>query len=146
MKKTVILSVTLALLTATSLILAQTTGAQFAVLDVYIDSQDQALAAWQFELTDANNHMQVVGVESGEHGSFAKVPVYDRDVVDQGQAERIIVANFSLDSTQALPKGVSRIASIHVRVDGEPNYQLRLVNAGNADGVSIPATINFKKK
>lgn len=144
MNKTFMLFVVLCLCAATSLIFAQTLNTNFAVLDVYIDSQDQNLAAWQFELTDTNKHMQVVGVENGEHSSFARVPAYDRDVIDQGNAERIIVANFSLAPSNELPRGQTRVASIHVRLDGEPDYQLRLVNAGNAGGVSISATITLR--
>lgn len=122
------------------------TNVEFAVLDIYVDSQSQALAAWQFELLDRNGHMQVVGVENGEHAAFDHAPAYDRDAIDQNQAERIVVASFSLNQKSQLPTGSTRVATIHVRLHGNPDYQLRLVNAGNHLGDAIPAEISLNKK
>lgn len=133
------------LLIVPTIIVAQT-NVEFAVLDVYVDSQSHPLAAWQFELTDANGHMQVVGVENGEHNAFRHTPSYDRDAVAESKADRIVVASFSLNDKSQLPIGLTRVARIHVRLDGEPRYQLRLVNAGDESGSPIPAVITFNNK
>ncbi len=119
---------------------------EFAVLDIYVDSQSESLAAWQFELRDQNGGMKVVGIENGEHAAFNHAPAFDRQAVDRDEAERIIVASFSLNPKHQLPTGLTRVASVHVRLDGEPDFQLELVNAGNENGVVIPAVIQLEMK
>jgi hypothetical protein len=117
---------------------------RFAVVDVYLDASEP-LAAWQFELAERRGGMQVVGIEGGESASFAEPPFYDRAAVDRGAADRIIVADFSLEPPAQLPSGRTRIASVHVRLAGgePPDYDLRLVAAGTADGRSINADISL---
>jgi hypothetical protein len=140
----------LGLLGVLSLVAAYELAAQpqaanrFAVIDVYVDSVEP-LAAWQFELTEQDGRMQVVGIEGGESASYAEPPFYDRDAVASGAADRIIVADFSLREPAQLPVGRTRVASVHVRLAGDqsPDYQLRLVAAGAADGRSIDAEISL---
>ena len=119
---------------------------EFAVLDIYVNSQSESLAAWQFELRDHNGRMTVVGVENGDHAAFKHPPAYDRNTVDRDQADRIVVASYSLNAKPRLPTGLTRVASVHVRLDGEPDFQLELVNAGNENGVAIPAVIQLERK
>jgi hypothetical protein len=131
-----------------SLIGTYDAGAQqpgrFAVVDVYVQSAEP-LAAWQFELTERRGLMQVVGIEGGDNPSFAEPPFYDREAVGLGVADRVIVADFSLSEPADLPMGRTRIASVHVRLAGDqsPDYELRLVAAGAADGRSINAEISL---
>jgi hypothetical protein len=115
----------------------------FAVVDVFIDSAEP-LAAWQFEL-DGGGAMQVVGIEGGDNPTFREPPFYDRAAVDRGAAERIIIASYSLGEPAELSRGRARVASVHVRTRGlePPDYQLRLVAAGAADGRPIDARISF---
>ena len=117
---------------------------RFAALDVFLES-GTPLAAWQFELAERNGLMTVVGVENGESAAFAPAPYYDLEAVQQNRADRVIVADFSLQSAGSLPVGRTRIATIHVRLDGEdePDYQLRLLAAGDAAGRPIDAAISF---
>lgn len=116
----------------------------FDVVDVYVDSE-RPLAAWQFELEETGGRMRVVGIEGGETAPFADAPYYDRDAVAGGTADRIIVASFSTVSPPELPVGRTRIASVHVRLDGRqpPDYRLTLVAAGAPDGRPIAAEISF---
>ncbi|HEX6992910.1 MAG TPA: hypothetical protein VF339_02060 [Gammaproteobacteria bacterium] len=116
----------------------------FEVVDVYVESA-RPLAAWQFELEEADGRMRVVGIEGGEAAPFADAPYYDRDAVDGGTADRIIVANFSLLEPDDLPVGHTRVASVHVRVaaGAAPDYRLRLIAAGTAGGRPIDAEISF---
>jgi hypothetical protein len=135
-----------ALLAASALVAQQNareTG-RFAVVDVLIDSA-VPLAAWQFELGERRGAMQVVGIEGGDNASFGDPPYYDRAAVERAAAERIIVADFSLSSPAGLPVGRTRVATVHVRLAGNaaPDYDVRLVAAGAADGRPIDAKISL---
>ena len=120
--------------------IANVEAVRFATIDVYVESTEP-LAAWQFELSEATGAMAVVGVENGESAAFADTPHYDLDAVAAGRAERIIVADYSLAETGALPVGRTRVATIHVRLSGArtPEFELQLVAAGNAAGQAIRA-------
>lgn len=123
---------------------AEDTKVRFAALDVHLESAEP-VAAWQFELSEAAGRMRVVGVENGDIPAFARAPYYDRKAVNDGRADRIIVADFTLRSGNELPVGRFRIATVHVRLtgDSEPEYVLRLVTAGNAEGEPVPATVHL---
>ena len=123
---------------------AAASSVRFAALDVYVDSS-APLAAWQFELSERRGRMTVVGVENGDSAAFANAPRYDLAAVQRGDAERIIVADFSLDPAARLPVGATRVATIHVRLRGaeEPDYELRLIAAGDAAGQRIDASIRL---
>ncbi|NOR35267.1 MAG: hypothetical protein GQ577_00835, partial [Woeseiaceae bacterium] len=68
---------------------------RFTAVDVYLDSAEP-VAAWQFELGDRVGVMKVVGVEQGDSPAYAHAPYYDREAVRLGEADRIIVADYSL--------------------------------------------------
>ena len=121
--------------------------AGFGFVDVYLETASP-LAAWQFELAERNGRMQVVGIEGGEAPPFAEPPFYDREAVEGGRADRVIVASYSLAPSSALPTGRTRVARLHVRVGGEgaPEFDLRLVNAGAPDGRAIDAAITFESQ
>ena len=113
---------------------------RFVALDVVLDAAEP-VAAWQFELSDRNQTMTVVGVENGDSPAFDDAPYYDRDAVADGSADRIIVADFSLDADR-LPSGRIRIATIHVMLEGgKPDFALTLINATTRDGRRIDATV-----
>jgi hypothetical protein len=117
---------------------------RFETVDVFVDSAEP-LAAWQFELSERRGSMQVVGIEGGENASFGDPPYYDRATVERAAADRIIVADFSLSPPAGLPVGRTRVATVHVRLagSGAPDYDVRLVAAGAADGRPIDAKISL---
>ena len=117
---------------------------RFAALDIHLESAEP-VAAWQFKLSEAGARMIVVGVENGDSPVFGKAPYYDRKAVSDGRADRIVVADFTLRPAAELPVGRVRIATVHVRLTGasEPDYVLRLVTAGNAQGEPVPASIHL---
>lgn len=123
---------------------AADTDVRFAALEIFVDTTEP-LAAWQFELRESSGRMRVVGVENGESTAFADAPFYDLEAVSEGAADRIIVADYSLSSAGELPTGRSRIATIHVQLQGTiaPDYVLNLVAAGGASGEPIQASIDF---
>ena len=120
------------------------TDVRFAALDVYVISAEP-LAAWQFELRESSGRMRVVGVENGESAAFGEAPYYDLAVVNEGAADRVIVADYSMRPAGELPSGRSRVATIHVQLEGAagPDYVLNLMAAGGIDGQPVQASIDF---
>ncbi len=148
MKRYVLLSLTLTCLAIT--LLAPAVGragrvveqkVRFAPVHVYLDSGDAALAAYQFELKAKPGSIKIVGVEGGEHTAFKEAPYYDPAALTQN---RIIIAAFNTGSD--LPQGRTHIATLHLQITGaaEPEYQLKLIVAGDADGQDLPAEITLE--
>jgi hypothetical protein len=117
-------------------------GVRFAPLHIYLDTGNKSLAAYQFELKAAAGQIKIVGVEGGGHQAFKEAPYYDPAALAK---DRIIIAAFNTGSD--LPKGRTRIATIHLQIagDAEPQYELKLIVAADADGKEIPAEITFEK-
>jgi hypothetical protein len=116
---------------------------RFLTLPVYIDSGNQHLAAYQFELKAVSGQVKIVGVEGGEHPAFVDAPYYDSAALAN---DRIIIAAFN--TGQDLPTGQTRIATIHLQIigDAEPKYQLELNVAGDENGREISAEITCEKE
>jgi len=114
----------------------------FAPLHIYLDSGNRPLAAFQFELEATAGQIEIVGVEGGQHKAFKEAPYYDPAALAN---DRIIIAAFN--TGQDLPKGRTRIATIHLQIIGdvEPEYELKLTVAADADGKDIPAELEFEK-
>ena len=117
---------------------------RFAAVDIYLDSAEP-FAAWQFELSDRHGTMKVVGVEQGESTAFERVPYYDREAVRLGEADRIVVADYSLADSNELPSGRARIATIHLMLSGDDDadFNLQLVTATTYDGEAMDARISL---
>lgn len=117
----------------------------FTWVDVYVDSGDEPLGAYQFELNGEGGQFEIVGVEGGEHAAFAEPPFYDSAALYAQTVARyaedmprIIIAAYSLDKD--LPVGLTRVARVHVMVTGDaPTFGVNLVVAGSADGEPISA-------
>ncbi len=123
---------------------------RFTPLHIYLDSGSRPLAAFQFELkaaagkpAPAKAGVKIVGVEGGQHKAFKEAPYYDPAALAN---DRIIIAAFN--TGRELPKGRTRIATIHLQIigDAEPDYELKLTVAADADAKEIPAAkISFEK-
>jgi len=113
---------------------------RFEAVDVFVDTAEAPLAAWQFELTAARGRVEIVGVEGGEHRAFADPPYYDPAAL---QHDRVIIAAY--DTGDDLPTGKTRIARLHLYVQGagDPEYAVRLDVAAGSDGAEIPATVTI---
>jgi kynurenine formamidase len=103
-------------------------------VDIYVDSGQAQLGAWQLEFTGGND-VQLVGVEGGEHAAYSQPPHYDAAAL---MRNRVILA--ALNTTDALPTGKTRVARLHLRVSGQPTFETTLIAAGDADGERIDAT------
>jgi hypothetical protein len=107
------------------------------VLDVYLDSGNHPLAAYQVELNEPNGRLRFVGVEGGA-AAFKDLPYYDPRAL---QHTRIVLAAFS--TGQDLPTGMVRVARLYGVIvgDGEPDCAAKLTAAATANGKRIPARL-----
>ncbi len=113
---------------------------RFEYIDVYIDSGDAPLAAYQFELTDAAGSIKIVGIEGGEHEAFATPPYYDPKAM---KGDRAIIA--ALSTADNLPTGRTRVATVHVQVEAAviPEISINLNVAGDVQGNELDADVSF---
>ena len=118
---------------------------RFQAVDVFIDSKETPLAAYQLEFLVKSGDAKVVGVEGGEHPAFKAAPFYDPKAI---QHERVIIAAFNTNSGDKLPKGKTRVATIHLQVTGErnPDYVVNLETAATLEGRKITAAIKHEER
>ena len=124
---------------------AEESRIRFRAVDIYIDSTNSPLAAYQLEFSVTNGVAKIVGIEGGAHQAFHKPPFYDPKAMQQ---ERVIIAAFSMDKPESLPKGKMRVATIHLQTIGieAPAFQLKLEAAADAEGNKIPVTASAKEE
>src|SRR5216117_3157588 len=124
---------------------AATDGTRFQAVDIFIDSRQDPLAAYQLEFFVKNGNARVVGVEGGEHPAFKEAPFYDPKAIQQ---ERVIIAAFSTSAADKLPKARTRVATIHLQITGhqKPEFHLRLETAATANGNKIPVAGTFEER
>ena len=111
---------------------------RFEAVDVFVDSGDKPLAAYQVELTAKAGDALLAGLEGGEHAAFRPAPYYDPRALLNN---KVIVAAFS--TAADLPHGRTRVARLMVQVSGpaEPRFAATLTTAASADGKPIPAAV-----
>lgn len=116
---------------------------RFHAINIFVDSGPLPLAAYQIEVIarfTGDGAATLVGVEGGEHPQFTKPPYYDPAALQVDQArERIIIAALSTAGVPDLPKGRTRVARLHMRVEGEPRYVTNLMVAGGPSAEKITA-------
>ena len=119
--------------------------ARFCAMDIFIDSGSTPLAAYQLELAATNGAAKIVGIEGGEHPAFRQPPFYDPKAM---QHERVIIAAFSTNAPANLPKGKTRVATVHIQTSGaaEPEFQLKLEVAADSNGTRIPAEASVQER
>jgi hypothetical protein len=115
---------------------------RFEAIDVFVDSGTAPLAAYQFELASETPGVEIVGIEGGEHAAFEEPPFYDPKAMNNN---RVILAAFNTGND--LPSGRSRVARIHVQLEGPglKEYRTKLAVSATTDGTTIPATISVAK-
>jgi hypothetical protein len=117
------------------------TGPRFGYVDVFIDSGGTPLAVYQVELRATAGDIRIVGVEGGESAAFAGPPRYDPAALLDG--ERIVLGDFS--TADDLPVGRTRIARVHLRIDGPaPALALTLDAAGDVHANAIHAQTSYE--
>ena len=116
----------------------QTVPSAFKPIEIWIDSHDQPLAAYQLEFKAVAGAVKIVGIEGGEPAAFRDPPYYDPAAMQQ---ERVIIGAFSTAAAANLPVGKMRIATIHVQVTGDsrPEFSISLTACATVDGKVIAA-------
>ena len=125
---------------------AQSTNTvRFQGVDVFVDSKEMPLAAYQLEFSVTNGNAKIVGIEGGEHPAFAEPPFCDPKAL---RHERVVLAAFSTDAADKLPKGKTRVATIHLQVSGsnQLKFATRLQTAAGPDGKAINAEVSVEQK
>ncbi len=118
---------------------------RFQAVDVFIHSKEIPLAAYQLEFSVKTGDAKVVGVEGGEHPAFKDAPFYDPKAI---QHERVIIAAFNTTSGDKLPKGKTRVATIHLQITKErnPEYTVNLEIAATLEGRKIIAETMYEER
>ena len=115
---------------------------RFSPVDIYLDSGNTALAAYQFELKATKGSIKIVGVEGSDHAAFREAPYYDPAALTQ---DRIVIAAFNTGND--LPTGRTRIARVHLEItgDAEPRYELKPIVTADAEGREISAKLTLER-
>ena len=115
------------------------------VLEVFVDAGDAPLAAYQLTVKATQGTVKIAGIEGGEAAAFAEPPHYDPKAL---QKDIVILAAFSTNAPGQLPHGRTRVATIHLQVEGktEPKFATTLTTAGTVDGTQITATADVKER
>jgi hypothetical protein len=118
---------------------------RFAVFDVFVDSGDRPLAAWQLYIRATRGRVKLAGVEGGGHAAFREPPHYDPKAL---QGDRIRLAAFSTNVPASLPVGGQRVASLHAQITGkgDPVWTNKVEAAADAAGKNIPITVTIKER
>ena len=124
---------------------AEESRIRFRAVDIYIDSTNTPLAAYQLEFSVTNGVAKIVGIEGGAHQAFHKPPFYDPKAMQQ---ERVIIAAFSTAASADLPSGRTRVATIHLMINGtqKPQFALRLDVAADENGMKISPKASFEER
>jgi hypothetical protein len=102
----------------------------FYPVEVFVDSGERPLSAYQIEFTYDGSALTVVGIEGGED-PFGDAPYYDSAGMTGG---RIVIAAFTTDGNP--PRGRVRVARLHLAEEGRTVRELkaRLIIAAGPDG------------
>jgi len=124
---------------------AQETVVRFGAVDIYVDSKDKPLAAYQLEFSAPGSDLKITGIEGGEPAAFSHPPYYDPKAMQQ---ERVVIAAFSTNTVDALPFGKTRVATIHFQFRGQalPAFQLKLKAAADSRGNKIGADASAQER
>jgi hypothetical protein len=118
-------------------------GPRFVTVDVYIDTGEERLAAWQFELECDEAEAKLAGVESGAVRFRQDPPFYDPEARETG---RVIVGAFTLQADA--PKGKVHVARLHMFEEGPgvPEYGTKLIAAAAPGGERIKVRIETVRR
>jgi hypothetical protein len=119
--------------------------ARFCAMDIFVDSGNTPLAAYQVEFAATNGNAKIVGIEGGEPAAFRQPPFYDPKAM---QHERVIIASFSTDAAASLPTGKVRVATIHFQTTDKmlPQFDLKCQTAGDPQGNKIIVIASFEER
>ncbi len=115
-------------------------GARFGYVDLFVDSGEDTLGAYQLEFRPVGGGVKIVGIEGGEHEAFADAPYYDPRALKDG--ERVVIGAFSTDKD--LPSGRTRVARVHVQIEiADPTFETTLQASADGGGTPLQSTIDM---
>jgi hypothetical protein len=125
------------------LMAANLVGAEkFSAVDIFVDSGSEPLAAFQIEFRAGSS--KIVGIEGGEHQAFKEPARYDPKALQQN---RVILAAFSIAPPAQLPKGKTRVATLHLHApEGVAERDLKAVVVANGRGERIDAAVTWRER
>jgi hypothetical protein len=111
-------------------------------MDLWLDSGDRPLAAYQVDIRYDKNTTRIVSVEGGETKAFNAAPYYDTKGMEGG---RMILAAFTAD--EEAPTGRTRVARVHLRIEGgrKPSLTVRLTTAATKNGERIKPNVRLEQ-
>lgn len=118
---------------------------RFVAVDVMIDTKDKPLAVYQLEFTATKGDVKIAGIEGSSHEAFREPPHFDPQAMQQN---RVIIAAFNTAAADKLPRGLIRIATIHLQVTGdiEPVFEVKPSVIATIDGKQIEAAVTVETK
>jgi len=119
---------------------------RFAAVEVYLDPHGRPLAAYQLRFAARRGKIQVVGIENGAAQPFRdQPPYYDHQAVTRGRSDHLILAMFSTQPAAGLPRGKTRVATVHLWIEGDqpPVYDVKLDVAAGPGGHVLPAEVGL---
>lgn len=117
----------------------------FTAFDIFVDSGNVPLAAYQLEFSGPAAQVRITGIEGGEHEAYKTPPFYDPRAIQQ---ERVILAAFNPAPERKLPSGKTRVATIHLQYFGaaKPECSLKFHTAADVDGKAIRVKTTFTER
>ena len=114
---------------------------KFMAIDVYADSRDKQLVAWQLQLQYPET-IKLISIENGESKAFDRLPDYNKKLADKG---RVVIAAFTTND-QAAPKGENRIMRLHIQYTGDkkPQFNISVLAAASPGGKRIPIKCRYQ--
>ena len=112
----------------------------FGYVDIYLDSGEAALAAYQVDFSAEHESARIVGVEGGDHAAFGAAPYFDPAATG---GERVVIGAFS--TAKDLPRGKTRVARIHLELTAGAvhHFNTELLTAATAGGEKIHPTLTL---
>lgn len=117
----------------------------FTAFDIFVDSKNIPLAAYQLEFSGPADKVRITGIEGGEHEAFKTPPFYDPKAMQQ---ERVILAAFTSAPAGQLPSGRTRVATVHVQFTGsqKPVFSVKSHTAADSEGAEIRTQTTFSER
>lgn len=117
----------------------------FTTFDIFVDSGNAPLAAYQLEFSGPTDQVRITGIEGGEHEAYKIPPFYDPKAMQQ---ERVILAAFNARPEAKLPSGKTRVATIHLQYVGsaKPECSLKFHTAADPNGKAIRVKTTFSER
>jgi hypothetical protein len=120
----------------------EATKVSFRAVDIFVNSGNAPLAAYQLTFLSTNEDARIVGIEGGEHEAFAEAPYYDPKAM---QSNQVVIAAFNVAGAGQLPSGRMRIATIHLQAGTNVSYTVTAGPAAAADGTRIKINVEAKE-